>query len=311
MLGRTADNLFWMARYLERAENIARLLGGTYRMSLMPGDETGSGHEWEKLFINDGEREAYLSQRKTFSAGGVITYFSLDPQNPSSIRSCIGAARENVRATRHVLTAELWETINQTWMEIRPMTYRDIRDMGEHEFFAWVKERSHLFGGIVAGTMRRGEAYAFWRLGTFIERAENTTRLLAAKADHFHRTAARQESVADFYQLGTLLRTVNAYKTYLEIYRGSPEPRKVAELLLLKPDMPRSLRTCLDEICLILYDLRRTAPCTRSADEMRARLVSGRIDRIFRSGLDKYLADFRNHADQLSVQVQTDFMMVR
>ncbi len=311
MLGRTADSLYWMGRYLERAENSARLLGGTYRMSLLPTDDVGLNHGWENLFISDAEKEAFLDTHKSFAPAAVITYMALDLENPASIASSIRAARENVRATRHVLTAELWESINQTWLEIRAMTYADLKDMGQYEFFEWIKERGHLFRGIVHGTMRRGEAYDFWRLGTFIERAENTARLLLAKCDSFQGPASRQENAIDFYQWGTLLRSVNAYKTYREIYRGAPEPRKVAELMVLTPDIPRSLRSCIDEIYAILARVRRNAPCAQKADELRARLVSGRVDKIFRSGLEKFLKDFRVSANALSSQLQIDFMMVR
>jgi len=311
MLGKTADNLYWMARYLERAENTARLLGGTYRMSLLPSDDVGTSSNWESLFISEAEKEKFLEVHKTFAPATVIAYLALDPDNPISISSSIRAARENVRATRHVLTAELWESINQTWLEIKTMTYADIREMGQYEFFEWVKERSHLFRGIVHGTMRRGEAYDFWRLGSFIERAENTARLMLAKADSFQGAASRQENAEDFYQWGTLLRSVNAYKTYREIYRGSPEPRKVAELMILKPDMPRSLRSCIDEIHEILTRVRRNAPSAQKADEIRSILVSGAVDKVFRSGLDRYLSNFRTSANQLSSQIQIDFMMVR
>lgn len=311
MLGRTADSLYWMARYLERAENTARLLGGTYRMSLLPTDDVGVDVGWENLFISDIEKEKFLAVQKSFVPAAVITYLTLDLNNPSSIASSIRAARENVRATRHVLTAELWESINRTWLEITRLTYADIKKMGEYEFFEWIKDRCHLFRGVVLGTMRRGEAYDFWRLGGYLERAENTARLMLAKADSFQRPVSRQENAIDFYQWGTLLRSVNAYKTYREIYRGAPEARKVAELMILTPDMPRSLRSCTDEIYAILSLVRSNAACTQKVDGMRAKLIAGRIDRIFRSGLEKYLTDFRMNANALSSQIQIDFMMVR
>ncbi len=311
MLGRTADNLYWMSRYLERAENTARLLGGTYRMSLLPTGDVGDDYRWENLFISDEEKAIFKSRGNVFAPASVITYMALDLENPFSIASSIRAARENVRATRHVLTAELWESINQTWLEIRNMTFTDIKEMGQYDFFEWVKERCHLFSGIVHGTMRRGEAYDFWRLGTYIERSENTVRLMLAKSDSFQRPEARQENAIDFYQWGTLLRSVNAYKTYREIYRGAPVPRKVAELMMLTPDMPRSLLSCIDEIFQILNKIRRNADCTRKADDLRSQLVSGRVDRIFRYGLEKFLTEFRLSTNELSSQIQHEFMMVR
>jgi len=311
MLARTADNLYWMARYLERAENTARMLGGVYRVSLLPTPDIGSDSPWEHLFLSHGEREAFLEHYDGFDPGSVIAYMALDTENPSSIRSSVWAARENVRATRHELSAELWEVINHTWLDLRDMTRADLRDMGLYDFIEWIKERCHLFSGMVESTMRRGEAYAFWRLGMVIERAENTARLVAARAPTFHRPGSMPERASDFYQLGTLLRSVNAYKTYREIYRSAVEPKKVAEVLLLHPEVPRSLRYCLDEACEILGQLRAEGNGTRAANELRNRLMSGRIDRIFRSGLEGFLADFRKQTDQLSTQIQTDFMMIR
>jgi len=311
MLGRTADNLYWMARYLERAENTARFLGGIYRMSLLPTATAGSGAQWETLFLSPEEHEEFLSRYDVFNQENVITYLAEDLDNPSSIRSCMCSARENVRAARHVLSTEIWETINFTWLEICHMEYAEIVDMGIYQYFEWIKERSHMFRGVVHGTIQRGEAFGFWQLGTCIERAGNTARLLAARSDSFRSTASRQEGVADFYHWGTLLRSVNAYKIYREIYRSSVEPRKVAELLLLHPDMPRSLRCCLDEICSILNHLRDDGDCVRDAEELRARLVSGRIDRILRSGLPEFLDDFGKQANTLSTEIQQDFMMVR
>ena len=311
MLARTADNLYWMARYMERAENTARMLGGVYRVSLLPSGDIGSESPWENLFLSTAERDAFLESYDTFDPGSVIAYMALDRDNPSSIRSSIWAARENVRATRHELSAELWEVINHTWLDIHAMTRQDLVDMGLYDFIEWIKERSHLFCGMVEGTMRRGEAYGFWRLGTVLERAENTARLVAARSSTFHRPGTAPERTSDYYQLGMLLRSVNAYKTYREIYNSSLEPKKVAEVLLLHPEMPRSLRYCLDQLCDILDRLGNSDDGVRQANELRGRLVSGRIDRIFRTGLDGFLADFRQQTDKLGTQIQTDFMMIR
>lgn len=311
MLARTADNLYWMARYLERTENTARMLGGIYRASLLPSGDVGSESPWEHLFLSNAERDAFLESYKRFDPGSVIAYMALDRENSSSIRSSVWAARENVRATRHELSAELWEVINHTWLDLDAMTRDDLADMGLYDFNEWIKERSHLFCGMIEGTMRRGEAYAFWRLGMVLERAENTARLVAARAPTFHRPGGGPERSADYYQLGMLLRSVNAYKTYREIYKSSLEPKKVAEVLLLHPEVPRSLRYCLDQLCDILERLRAPEPGMQKANELRDRLVAGRVDRIFRTGLDGFLAEFRRQINLLGTQLQTDFMMIR
>lgn len=310
MLSRTANHLYWMARYMERAENAARLLGGTYRLTLI----THSGHrghdEWQGLFQTDGEREAFLERYEAFTTEAVLTYMVLDRDNPSSICSCIRSARENVRATWHVLTTDLWESINQTWLETSDKDFQAVGDSGIHEFLEWIKERCHLFRGIVYGTMRRGEAFQFWELGTYVERAENTSRLMLARAASFH-SARQRDSAVHYYHWGTLLRSVNSFKTYREIYRGAIEPRCVAELLILNPHMPRSLRACLDGIAEILGVLKPGAPCTAMADSLLAGIKDERIGRIFRSGIDGFLADFRSSVNRLSQQLQIDFLMIR
>lgn len=310
MLSRTASHLYWMARYMERAENAARLVGGIYRLTLISHSGRGGDDEWQGLFQTDGEREAFLKRHETFGTEAVLTYLVLDQENPSSIRSCIWAARENVRATRHVLTTDLWESVNQTWLEIRDKDFRALSDSGIHEFLEWVKERCHLFRGIVYGTMRRGEAFQFWELGTYVERAENTSRLMLARAPFFH-TARQRDSAVHYYQWGTLLRSVNSFKTYREIYRGTIEPRCVAELLILNPDMPRSLRACADGIAQILGNLKADAPSTGMAGSLLSELMNERIDRIFRSGIDGFLGDFRSSVNRLSDQLQMDFLMIR
>jgi len=173
MLGRTANNVYWMARYIERAENMSRLLASTYYMSLLPvagGSDVG---EWEAALRLGGDREDFLSRYDEVTAAKVIAYMALDADNPNSIRATIRNARENARATRTALTTEVWEGLNQTHLELERMSYAKMIDRGFGEFFDWVKERSHLFRGAVYGTMRRGDAFTFSRLGTFIERADN------------------------------------------------------------------------------------------------------------------------------------------
>ena len=311
MLSRTADNLYWMARYMERAENTARFVGGIYQMSLLPVGGANEPSQWEVLFQTEAEKQAFMERYDDYTPDAVIMYMALDAKNPSSIRSCIRRARMNVRATRHVLTTELWKSINVTWFEIKGMDYAQLDDMGCQEFFDRVKERAHLFRGIVHGTMRRGEAFRFWQLGSFIERADNTARQLAAR----FRTHADQRHIAggarDYYEWGKLLRSVNAFKSYREIYSSDIVPRQVAELLVLRADIPRSLSTCVNEIRSILTRLRPDGPCARLAEDLHAHLAGTRMDRVFRSGFTDFVDDFTVRTNQLGLQIQKDFLMIR
>ncbi len=313
MLSSTADNLFWVARYMERSENTARLLTGLYYMSLLPARRGTTTGLWEGLFQTDDERAQFIARHGVFTTNPVLEFMVLDRDNPSSIRSCIWAARENVRATRHVLTTELWETVNQTWLEISQISFDQVIDQGHHEFLEWVKERSHLFRGVADGTMRRGEAFEFWRLGLYLERAENTIRLLAARGHTFKPhgpAAARDTTTLDYYQWGTLLRAVNAYKAYREIYKSHIDPRRVAELMILNPEIPRAVISCVEESRAILRHLKPRSPALARAEELLARLQSARIDSIYRSGITRFLQDFRAGIHGLSLQIQKDFLMI-
>ena len=314
MLSSTADNLFWMARYMERAENTARLLTGLYHMSLLPARRGTQKDLWEGLFQGEDEREAFLAKHKAFKTDAVLNYLVLDRDNPSSIRSCVWFARENVRGTRHVVTTDMWETVNQTWLDMARMTFADLAETGHHEFLEWIKERSHLFRGVAHGTMRRGEAFDFWRLGVFIERAENPIRLLAARAHTFKTSAPSngpETATLDYYQWGTLLRSVNAFKAYREIYKSQIDPRKVAELLVLNPEIPRSLMICCQEICEILEGLRPRSPGAQRGNDLLVRLQAARIERIYRTGMSRFLEDFRGGVHDLSLQIQKDFLMIQ
>lgn len=309
MLGRTANNVYWMARYVERAENLARLLASTYHMSLLPVASGNDARQWEAPLQLAGDRADFAARYGEVTPGNVLSYMALDPDNVSSIHSCIHLARENARATRPELTTEVWEGINETFLELDSMSYPKMVDQGFREFFDWVKERSHLFRGAIYGTMRRGDAFTFSRLGTFIERADNTARFLAIKWEMLTPTG-RPMAAEDYYRWGALLRAFSAFKAYREVYSGIIEPRRVAELLVLRRDMPRSLFACTTEVNEILEQLRSNAACTRLSAQINERLQRHRIDGILRSGLPRFLNGFIGRNNELHGMIAQEFMLV-
>jgi uncharacterized alpha-E superfamily protein len=309
MLGRTANNVYWMARYVERAENLARLLASTYHMSLLPASGANGSAQWEAPLTLAGDRGDFVTRYSDISPGDVLRYMALDADNPASIRACIRLARENARATRPELTTEVWEGINQTYIELEGMSYHQLIEGGFREFFDWVKERSHLFRGAIYGTMRRGDAFTFSRLGTFIERADNTARFLAVKWDLLAPTG-RAMAAEDYYRWGAVLRAFSAFKAYREVYSGIIEPRRVAELLVLRGDMPRSLFACTYEVMEILKAMRSQATCTRLAVQIHERLQRNRIDGILRSGLPRFLNGFIVRNTELHGMIGQEFMLV-
>jgi uncharacterized alpha-E superfamily protein len=235
----------------------------------------------------------------------------LDSANPSSIVSSIRTARENARAQRGAITIEMWESLNATWLELRGQTFERIRQGGTSEFFEYVKERSHLFRGVTVGTMLRDEGYTFMRLGTFFERADNTTRILDVKYHTLLPSAQEVGGAVDYYQWSALLRSVSAFNAYRKIYSDVITPMRVAELLILREDMPRSLHACMNEI----YDILR-AICAgaklepeRLAGEIHAQLHYGQTARIFEFGLHEWLMKFLDQLVTLNGEINQHFLV--
>lgn len=309
MLSRTADNLYWLGRYIERVENTARLLAGTQRLSLMPIPKDEQDDLWRHLFQSDFERSAFEAKHDAYEELSVIDYLALDRENPSSIQSCIFSARENVRGARHVLTTEISQCINEIWMEIRGYNIDQVVEQGTQEYLDSVREHTHLVRGVIYGTMRRGDPFMFWDLGTTLERAENTSRLLLARASSFHR-ATRRDDGFDFYRWGTFLRSANTYSAYRQLYREI-DPVSVADLMILNTQIPRSLQACVDDTTQILRTLKREAKCADMAERLSSELRTLSLDRVLRTGLAGFLHDFRKQVHEISDQIRQDFIMVR
>ncbi|HZV99671.1 MAG TPA: alpha-E domain-containing protein [Methylophilaceae bacterium] len=310
MLSRTADHLYWMARYIERAENMARVLDVTYNMSLVPNAAQSEAALWQPAVRIAGSVEAYEETYGEYTAAGVIKYLAMDERNSSSIFSSLRSARENARAVRVAVSSETWENINALWLEFSQFFGANLVEHGLREFCDWVKARSHLFRGVSFGTMLRDDAFRFVRLGTFIERADNTARLLDVK---YHLLLPKEEEIGgavDYYEWSSVLRSVSAFQAYQKVFSDSIEPWRVAELLVLRDDMPRSLHACFDEITPILEQLsgRRDSECRRLAGELHARLHYGRMEDIFQDGLHEFLIDFIECNNNLGREIQRTFL---
>jgi uncharacterized alpha-E superfamily protein len=212
---------------------------------------------------------------------------------------------------RGTLTSEIWESLNATWLEMRDASMRASVDTDVGSFFEWVKHRSHLTRGVIQGTMLRDEAWHFTWLGTYLERSDSTARILDVK---YHLLLPRGEKVGgstDYYQWSALLHSVSAFEIYRRVYRDLITPRRVAELLVLREDMPRSLRRCMTEAYRHLKAVRNahSAETERRAGELQASLVYGRIEDIFEKGLHEYLVHFLGRTRDLSERVSRDFLV--
>jgi uncharacterized alpha-E superfamily protein len=317
MLSRTADHLFWMSRYTERAENTARMLDVNYQTSLLPQSAAVAQVGWEGLLTIS---ELMPSYRARYGEGevqprDVMDFMVRDEDNPSSIVSCLRAARENARAVRGALTTELWETQNQTWLELtRSLKGKDF-ERDPAAFFEWVKFRSHLSRGVAIGTMLQDEAFHFYRMGTFLERADNTARLLDVKfhavESDFFGAASELDQEYDFYHWSAILRSVSGFEVYRKVYRDVIKPERVAELLILRPDMPRSLHASMNELVsnLVVVSNDHSAETERRAGKLRADLQYGRIDEILATGLHAFLTQFLDRVNELGWRISQDFLV--
>ena len=315
MLSRTASDLYWMSRYLERAENLARMLDVSYSLSLMPQDGSGDGlDELAMPLLITGTLDEYLERHGQMHAERMLNFFALDADNPASIYCCLQAARTNAHAVRGRITGDMWENINATWLEIRGISEQGLGRFGISRFCEWVKERSHLFRGATFGTIMRGDPYRFIRLGIFIERADNTLRLLDARYELLGEDIDEIDGrpARSYYQWTALLRALSSFEAFAEIYRGSPGSRKVSELLLLRPEVPRSLRACMDELNLMLANLpgENARPAQRLAAELEARLRYTGINEILDEGLHAWLTDFIQQVRLLGQAIQTSYLEV-
>ncbi len=250
MLSRTASHLYWMARYIERAENTARMLDAANQHALLPAARADEARNWTGPLLITGREQIYLDSGRPVTAADVTAYMALDADNPCSIVACLAAARENARAVRSTITSEMWEVVNTTWLGLREFDAKVLRFRGTASFLDWVKERSHLFRGVTFGTMLHDEAFRFNRLGTFIERADNTSRILDI---HYNSLVTQVGGrAADYYQWAALLRSVSALEAYRKVFRHQVSASHVAQLLLLDPHLPRSLRYCVSEVLATL-----------------------------------------------------------
>jgi len=310
MLSRTADHLFWMARYTERAENTARMLDVNIQTQLLPQSIEAAEQSWRAVLGISELLPVFDEKYGILSRQDVLDFMVCDPMNPSSIVSCLTSARENARAVRGTLTTEVWETQNTTWLDMSGLLKDGILDRDPSEFFEWVKHRSHLSRGVTIGTMLKDEAFYFIRLGTFLERADNTARLLDVK---FHGADGEQfnASEMDYYHWAAVLRSVSDFETYRKTYRDVITPERVAELLILRGEMPRSLMACMTEVVNNLAQVHNdvSRETERFAGRLHAGLRFNSIDDIMRRGLHDYLTEFLEQVYALGNRVSHDFLV--
>ena len=317
MLSRTADHLFWMSRYMERAENTARMLDVNYQTALLPQSDAVALLGWRGLLAISELTPDYTKRYGEIKPSRLMEFMVADGENPSSIFSCLRAARENARAVRGTLTTEVWETTNQTWLEFNKLLASGELKRDPANVFEWVKFRSHLSRGVVVGTMLQDEAFHFVRIGSFLERADNTARMLDVKFhdvdSDFYGQADDRDNEYEFYHWSAILRSVSGFEVYRKVYRNVIQPEKVAELLILRADMPRSLAHCMNRMSSNLRYVANanSGETLRRAGRLEADLRYGRIDEILSTGLHAFLTQFLANVGELGVGISKDFLVTQ
>lgn len=293
MLARTADNLFWMSRYTERAQNIARMTEVASRLAMTPSPGDGHRTQWQSTLASVGCEAAYFEKYDELEPAQVIEFLLLDTDNPSSVHSCLSTARNNARAVRTATTREMWESVNSTWLEIAAMKKDRIKRDVLPEFLQWVLQRSALFQGALIGSILRNDTYHFCQVGTYLERADNTARILDVKYHILLPNKAAVGGGIDRSQWATILRSVSALRAYKWVYRRGYRANDVAEFLILRPEMPRSIAHCyanIDQSLRGLEDYYGTSTdCQQLASETSSNLQALKIDTIIRDGLHEFL----------------------
>jgi uncharacterized alpha-E superfamily protein len=302
VLSRDADSLYWLSRYVERAENTARVLDVAYRMASMPISYSDlETNEWESALITAGAIDQFRAAYDEATPENVIEFLAFSEANPSSIRNSFDTARQNARSVRSALTSEMWEAINSAWLDLRRYKARKIKVEDLPRFLNLVKEAS-----------LRYDAYWFSRLGLYIERADNTARVLDVK---YHVLLPQDAPVGggiDYYQWAAILRSVSALVSYQWVYHQNLRPWLVADLLILREEMPRSLAACYGALSRHLDDLSHrygtSGAAQRQARATHARLTNRNIEDIFQHGLHEFLQDFLADNNRLSLAITNQYL---
>lgn len=312
MLGKTANGLFWMFRYIERAENTARLVDAGLRMALTRSS-SGGDDEWASIVATAGATANFASKHGVdYSAANVIDFLLRDRDNPSSVRSNIDAARNNGRLVRTAVTREVWESVNQCWMTTSAALKERVREADLPEVLSGIRQDGGLIRGALHGTMLRNEHYDFARIGTFVERADNTARILDVKYYVLLPSIAYVGSTLDNVQWESILRSVSAQRAYRWVYEADYHPTNIADFLILNARMPRSLAFSYGKIASNLEFLAEDHGvrhvCHDTASRNLHRLKGRSIGEIFDQGLHEFLQEFIQDNNRLSNEIAEAYL---
>jgi len=312
MLGKTAGGLYWMYRYLERSENVARLIEAGFRVALAR-PETAQD-EWAAILAAAGSRYAYTQSHDEIEASDVIDFLLRDPNNPSSVIGAVATARSNARVVRTALTREVWEAVNESWLNLKGALARPIANRDLPEVLGLIRRQSSLVRGALHGTQLRNDGYRFAQLGISLERADNTARIIEMKYYALLRSGGSVAQSASNAQWEIILRTASALRSYRWLNGAEMSPETICEFLMLDRRMPRSILFCIEtaanNLSYLEEDYDQQRPSLALAWQLRDALRTTTIEAIYDMGLDTYTAEIMKKTGELSLQIERDYRFI-
>jgi uncharacterized alpha-E superfamily protein len=311
MLARVADSIYWMSRYVERAENVARFI--EVNLYLMLDLPVGSAQQWQPLVDTTGDAAKFAKRYGTATQRNVIHFLTFDQENVNSIRSCLRGARENARSVREIISSEMWEQLNEFYLMVNSAA-ADAAD--PQDLFASVRRAGHLFAGVTDATMTHNESWHFCRLGRMLERADKTSRILDVKYFLLLPTAADVGTTSDDIQWAAVLRSASAFEMYRKRH-GRIAPDRIVEFLLFETEFPRAVQYCLVRARGSVHAISGTPagvfrhPVERLFGELCSELAYARVEAIIAAGLHEYLDRLQNKMNQVGTGVSETFFAAR
>jgi len=313
MLSRVADSIYWLNRYVERAENVARFI--EVNLNLLLDSPAGVTQQWEPLILTTGDLPLFQQRYGEASADNVMRFLTFDRQYPNSILSCLSAARENARSVREVISSEMWQQLNAFYFMVKEAAETDSLPEWQ-DFFAEVKMSSHLFAGVMDATMTHGEGWHFGQIGRLLERADKTARILDVKYFILLPSAKDVGTTLDELQWMALLKSASAYEMYRKRQRHRINPTAVAEFLILDREFPRSIQFCILQAERSLHRITGTPtgtwsnPAERAVGRLRSELGYLTIDDIIEAGLHEFLDKIQRQLNDIGEKVFSTFVAV-
>jgi uncharacterized alpha-E superfamily protein len=312
MLGKTAGGLYWMYRYLERSENVARLIEAGFRIALARPDIAAD--EWSSILSAGGGREAFMARNEDIETGAVIDFLLRNSDFQSSVMASVNAARNNARLVRTALTREVWEAVNESWINLREALARPVPNRDLPEVLGLIRRQSALVRGALHGTQLRNDGFNFAQLGIALERADNTARILDMKYYALLRSGSAIAQSASNVQWETILRTASALRAFRWLNGADMTPESIAEFLILDRRMPRAVSFCIETAAENLAHIERAYGQRNASQDMvdaiRNSLRTTTISDIYDRGLSSFTTEFLKDNAALSQQIERDYRFI-